>query len=104
MDIWEQIFIGLIAVIGTARITRFITEDTFPPMVRVRDAWIARFNTSGWAELAICPFCVSVYISAGTIATGLLLDFGPLWVVIYSWLSLAYAAAILVARDIPNGE
>jgi len=99
----HQVFIVVVAVLGTARLTRLFAVDDYPPIVWARGRWIARLQKSGWAELAFCPFCQSVYIAAFTLATGLISDFHPAWVVFYSWLSLAYSAAILVVRDTPRG-
>jgi hypothetical protein len=93
---------ALIAILGTARLTRLFSEDSYPPVLWLRQKWIGRFNHSGWSELAICPFCQAPYLSIITIAWGWATDLHWTWWFFYGWLSLSYLAAIVVARDIPQ--
>lgn len=95
---------AVVAVFGTARLVRLGAEDSFPPVAWLRGLWIKRFNASSWSELAVCPFCQGPYFAAMTVAWALLTDFHYTWWLFYGWLSVAYLAAIVVARDIPNGE
>lgn len=94
-----QLFLVFIAVVGTARLTRLFSQDSFPPINWARQQWIARFNTSEWSTLAICPFCQAPYIAAFTLATGWFTDFHPIWIAFYAWLTLAYLAAVFVMHD-----
>ena len=98
LPLTSQIFVAVIAIVGTARITRFISEDTFPPMLWMRNLWVSRMPV-GWNELPLCAYCVGIYASAFTLVTALLLNFNVIWVVGFTWLALAYLASILVAFD-----
>lgn len=95
----EQVFVVVVAVVGTARLTRLFAEDSFPPITALRGWWISRFNDSEWSLLAVCGYCQAMYIAVFTLASGLLSGFHPVWLVFYSWLSLAYLAAILTSYD-----
>jgi hypothetical protein len=95
----EQVYIIVIVVVGTARLTRLFAEDSFPPVADLRNRWIARFNDSDWALLALCGYCQAIYIAAANLAVGLLTGFHPAWLIFNTWLSLAYLAAILTSYD-----
>ena len=103
-ETFSWIAAALVAVLGTARLARFGTEDSFPPIARLRGRWIRRFNDSDWAELATCAFCQAPYIAAVVVAWAVLSDFHWSWYLVMSWLSLSYLAAMVVARDIPDPE
>ena len=95
---------ALVAVLGVGRLTRLTAEDDFPPVAAVRTAFIHRFGGSTWSELAVCPFCQAPYHAVVAFAWAWLSDLHWTWWAFYGWLALAYAAAMVVARDIPNGE
>lgn len=99
LSLTAQLFLAFIGIIGTARLTRLFSQDSFPPVAWARREWIARFNTSDWSVLAICAYCQSVYIAAFTLITGWFTDFHPVWIAFYTWLTLAYLAAVFVAHD-----
>ena len=92
---------SLTAILGVARLTRLIAEDDWPPADWFRNKWITAFNTSPWAGLVLCPFCVAPYIAAASLAWAIATDLQPAWWIIHGWLALAYLAAITVARDLP---
>ena len=100
---WAWVAATLVAVLSTARLTKLLTEDNWPPARWVRDKWIARFQ-GDWGELVTCPFCAAPYIAAGVLAWGWFTEFQWAWWAFNGWLAVAYVAAIVVARDIPGGE
>lgn len=100
----EYLVIGaavVIGVLGTARVTKLLTEDTWPPAAWWRNRWVGWFQTSDWAELATCPFCMSVWVALPNLLVAYFSDLHPVWWLFNAWLGLAYVAAIIVARDIP---
>jgi len=103
-DPWGWIAAALVGIVGTARLTRLGTEDDWPPVLALRGWWIERFNRSHWSELATCPFCQAPWWALLGMLWALLTDFHITWWLFYGWLSVAYVAAMIVARDIPNGE
>lgn len=52
--------------LAAARITRLVTQDTFPPAKAAREAWVRRFGQgSSLAELIECGWCAGFWIAAG---------------------------------------
>jgi len=95
---------ALVAVLAVARLTKLLTEDTWPPAAWLRGKWVDRFNDSSWAELFICPFCMAPWVAVLVLATGWISDLHPAWWAFNGWLAVSYVAAIVVAYDIPGGE
>lgn len=112
----------LVGTIATARATRLLIADAYPPAAALRRWW---FNQTvakggwraGWAPLLTddeagngCPFCAAPYIAAvnlgWVLAAGL--EWGPFWStawwVVNLWAAVAYAAAMIVARDEPPAD
>jgi hypothetical protein len=104
MEVWTIIFAAIIASLGTARLTRLTAEDDWPPVARARNWAIERWNDSEWIELAVCPFCQAMYHAAFTVFFGYITHMHAVWWMFYGWLSLAYIAGMIVARDIPDAE
>lgn len=74
--------VGLV-MLATFRLTRFVVDDTFPPMRWLRDRIAFRARKQGhrvadfFDELITCPWCASIWIAAGvTWATDRLLAGG----------------------------
>ncbi len=56
--------------LATYRVTRLIVEDDFPPSKTFRNWVIDRWGWESWqGYLVYCPWCVSMYVSAGLVAT-----------------------------------
>lgn len=84
---------------ATYRLTRLLTLDSVPPIKRVRDKVLHRWESSPWSELAVCPWCMSVWLAAFVVVARLLVPsaWSPVALVLtYSavtgWISLAVAA------------
>lgn len=87
----------LVAVIGTARLTRIVTYDKFPPMHKLRVWWVERSvrRGNGWEDLATCIWCMGPWLTLGCIVWFLV---GWIWVpwllvawwVFYAWMAVSY--------------
>lgn len=44
------------------RVTRFITDDEFPPMAFIRKHIQKFFGETAWTDLILCGWCVSIYV------------------------------------------
>ena len=88
----------------SALLTRLLTEDTWPPAAWVRNKWVDYWNGNDWGELFVCPFCMAPWLAIPILGWGWLSDLHWSWWLFNGWLALAYVAAMIVARDIPNGE
>ena len=90
---------AIVAVFATARLTRLITADEYPPSVALRMWWDKTTHDGPWAKLVHCHWCAAPYVAAPVLATGALTDFHWAWWTVCGWLALAYTAAIIVERD-----
>lgn len=95
--------VGALAVLvclgASARLTRLVTQDTFPPVVAVREWWDARTEESGWNSLAHCHWCLAPWV---TLVVGVVGWFtGPHWIWwgLTAWLTISYAASWIVHKD-----
>jgi hypothetical protein len=99
MTYFEIIAAAVVGVVSAARVTRLITQDTYPPVVALRMWWARITNDGPWEKLVTCPWCASPYITAIILAWGLLTDFQVAWWVVNGWLAAAYLASMVVVRD-----
>lgn len=100
---WAYLLVAVVVGIGgTARLTRLIVDDTYPPAAALRSGWRRLTNDGPWAELVDCAFCASPYIAAGNLAWATLSDLHWSWWLLNGWLTVAYAASIIVVRDTPE--
>ena len=103
IPVWVAVLIG---IVSTARMTRLITHDDFPPVEAVRNWWVRHTNDS-WGSLILCPFCLAPYLTAVQITWFLLLwDEGWLftwfWLLPHAWWAVSYVVAIIVSYDQPE--
>jgi hypothetical protein len=90
----------IVGIVGVARLTRLIVDDDWPPVAWVRSQYLMRAKGE-WGVLVTCPFCVSPYFAAGSLAWAILTDLHWSWWLFHGWLAVAYAAALINVRDIP---
>lgn len=95
---------ALVLTLGTARITRFITDDDMPIIEWFRQRWFDLTINTGWAKLPHCAWCVSPYISAANLAWAIIGDLQPAWWVFNAWLAVAWLASFITMRDIPQDQ
>jgi Protein of unknown function (DUF1360) len=62
----------LIDALAVYRLARLLTRDSFPPIARARERVLERWPESAWTELAVCPWCMSVWIAGPVIGARLL--------------------------------
>ena len=89
----------VVAVLSTARLTRLVTQDVYPPAAWFRNRWRAWTRDGDWSELVTCPFCAAPYLAAGVLAWGLLSGPHWTWWAFNGWLALSYLASMIVAQD-----
>lgn len=99
MSNFEWIAAAVIAVLSSARITRLIIWDKYPPSAWVRSKWDALTNDGEWSVLVHCGYCTAPYVALFTIGSGYLSDWHLGWWLFNGWLAASYLAAIVVAYD-----
>lgn len=94
-------------VIATARATRLVVDDTWPPIVRFRE-WYTDRVPARWEPLVECPFCASTWLAVPNVVWFALMIRWPdawwlsvPWWIANGWFALIYVAAIITTRDIP---
>ena len=92
----------VVAALSVARLTRLITQDTYPPVAWLRNQWSRLTRDGEWSELVTCPFCAAPYIAAVILAWGLLSGPHWTWWAFNGWLALAYVGSMIVVRDTPE--
>lgn len=98
-----DLLLALVFIIGSARVTRLIVADSFPPSAHLR-AWWEGHTSGGWEELLFCPFCLSFWIVLANAATGwgahaLGDPWFTAWVAGNAIFAASYLAAIFVHFD-----
>jgi len=91
--------VGLLLLVGSARIVRLIAFDTYPPATWLRMKWDDRTHQSAWNELLHCAYCLAPWIVLINGAVGWATEWHIIWLAINAWLTVAYLAAALVAYD-----
>lgn len=100
-----QIAAVLVTLIGSARLTRVIVHDDFPPSMwfRVKFVQLVGGETSPWAKLALCHWCLSFWVTLAAIGSFFLCALSVIsafaWWIFWGGLAISYLAAILVHHD-----
>lgn len=99
----SDVLLAVVFIVGSARVTRLIVADTFPPSAHLR-AWYEGKASGGWETLLMCPFCFSFWVVLANAATGWAAHaLGPGWFM--AWFignfifAASYFAAIFVHFD-----
>ena len=99
----EQILIVAVAVLtgilSSARLTRLLTQDEFPPAVWLRIKWDVLTEDNGWNKLFHCHWCMGPWTTAVVGLWGWLSDLHVSWWVFNIWLAAAYVNSMIVERD-----
>jgi len=108
MQDFYWIAVAVVLVTSSARVTRLLTWDKFPPIAFFRDAyadWTDKTDRRrGWQVLAFCGYCMSFWVTLGLGLWGWLTDFQEAWWVANGILGASYLAAILMAFDGDDGD
>lgn len=103
--------VAFVTVISAARLTRIAVYDKFPPAQWVRDKYLDATDGSGWGLLALCGYCMSFWITALVVITGLYSGaydsdypsltpvWGAAWWIVNGIFAASYLAASYVAND-----
>lgn len=83
----------IIGVLGSARLTRLLTEDTWPPSVWVRLKWAEITDDGPWSDLVTCPWCAAPWIVGINLVLALVTDLHPAWLIFNGWM----AASLVVS-------
>lgn len=101
---WQAILAVVVAVVGSARLTRLIVYDDYPPAQGVRNWWDKVTRNGPWSLLAHCGWCMGPWVTAFTVVWFFLgvLVYPPVliaWWVFFGWLTLSYWVSQYVYFD-----
>jgi hypothetical protein len=89
----------VVGILSAARITRLITQDSYPPAAWIRRKWDDLTDDGQWSTLVHCHWCFAPWATALVMAWGLLTDFQTAWWIFNGWLAASYLASMVVERD-----
>lgn len=89
----------LVGIISTARLTRLITQDEFPPSVWFRIKWDNATDGSSWNTLFHCHWCLAPWLVIPVAAWAWFSDFHIAWWILNGWLAASYLVSIVVEKD-----
>lgn len=89
----------IVCTLSAARLTRLITQDSFPPAVWFRIKWDDITGESGWNTLLHCHWCMAPWMVLPLGAWGWLSNLHVSWWVFNLWLAVSYIASMIVERD-----
>lgn len=94
---WVAAFV--LSVVASARITRLVVFDHWPPAVWFRMKWDQWTNDGPWSFLVHCGYCFNVWAALAVVGSGWLSDWHTAWWLVTGWLSVSYLGAVFVAFD-----
>lgn len=98
----------VVGVLSIARLTRLLTQDSWPPVLYVRQWWDkvttvkdgpGKGAQGAWYDIVSCPYCAAPWLTIPIFAWALLSDLHWSWWIFNGWLAVAYIAAMIVAKD-----
>lgn len=113
MSPFYWVAVATVIVLASARLTRLVTYDKFPPTTWMRERFIEWADRTdrrrSWQLLAFCPYCASFWVTVVVIALGALAGvFGqspwrpwmtPTWWFLMGSLGASYLAAMVMVHD-----
>lgn len=99
MTDFQWVAVAIVTVLSSARLTRLVTVDTFPPVKAVRDWFEEKTDGSGWQTLTMCGYCFSFWATLLVVLTGWASDWHTAWWLVNGVLAASYAAAVFMAFD-----
>lgn len=91
-----------VGILSTARLTRLVTRDSFPPSVWLRIKWddlTEEGRFSSWNTLIHCHWCLAPWMGAIVGLWGYFSDLHASWWMFNLWLAAVYVSSMIVDRD-----
>lgn len=97
----ETVLAVLVALFGTARLTRIAVYDDYPPSEWVREQVLVRVGDR-WGKIATCIWCGQPYVVAICLAWAYFSDMHWSWWAFWAWMALSQAGSMVLAYDEPE--
>jgi hypothetical protein len=92
-------FAFILLSLATARLTRLLVNDDWPPSTWFRIKWDTITKDGIWSKIVHCPWCASPYIAAILLAWAVLSNLHWSWWLFTGWLAVSYVASWIVFHD-----
>lgn len=89
----------VVGLLSAARLTRLLTQDSFPPAAWLRRKWDEVTDDGDWSILAHCHWCMGPWMTLPVGAWALLSELHISWWLFNGWLAAAYVVSMIVERD-----
>lgn len=89
----------IVGILSAARLTRLITQDSFPPAAWVRIKWDDLTDGTDWNVLFHCHWCMSFWVTLPIGLWGWLSNLHTSWWVFNGLIGASYVVAMVVERD-----
>lgn len=93
------IAVAAVVIASSARLTRLLTFDSFPPIKWLREKYAGWTDGSDWQLLSYCAYCASFWVTLAVVTWGVLTDWQTAWWFVNGIFAASYLAAILVRKD-----
>jgi hypothetical protein len=93
----EYLTAFLLTVGASARMTRLIVQDAYPPVAWMRQWWYAHIPAR-WAMLVTCAHCAAPWVTLVVGGVGYGLGFPTAWWLATAWLTASWLAGMLLER------
>lgn len=96
-----EVIVAVLLTLGaSARLTRLVTIDEFPPIVGVKARLSRRYGPMHWtSDLLDCPWCFAPWVLIPVGLSALAWHQHLWWQVLTGWLGAAYVVGWVVSRD-----
>lgn len=99
MNTFHWIAVAVVVVLSSARLTRLVMFDAFPPVKWLRDLYADATDGTGWQLIAFCAYCASFWVTLAVVLSGYYSDWHTVWWIVNGSLGASYLAAITVTFD-----
>jgi len=98
-SVFEWVAAFILAVVASARLTRLVVWDKYPPTAWLRIKWDTITDDGEWSVLAHCGYCFGLWAALFVVGWGWLSDLHWSWWLFCGWLTVGYFAAMTMAYD-----
>lgn len=100
---WAALLAAVVAIIGAGRLTRLLTTDTWPPVIRIRVWWDGVTKDGPWAALVHCLWCAAPWFFLAALASFTVSFLHPIlgwaWWLFWGWMAGSYLTSQYVYWD-----
>lgn len=89
----------VVGILSAARLTRLLTQDSFPPAAWLRMKWDELTDDGPWSTLAHCHWCMGPWMVLPVGLWAWLSELHVSWWVFNVWLAAGYVVSMIVERD-----